>query len=67
VFECGGNRRPAGRRHHLPLASRRPVENWSIVEPPVGEPPLSEQSSDPIDPDDPDLHAALELRDIELA
>jgi RES domain len=62
VFECAtatGGPQFAGINYRSRLGDE--IENWAIFEPAIGDPPLSQRSADPIDPDDPDLHAALEL------
>ena len=42
------------------------LENWAIFEAPTGESRLRETQSEPVDGDDPELAAALELLGIEL-
>jgi hypothetical protein len=67
VFGCAlatGHQQFAGINYRSRLGDE--VENWAIFESPTGDSPLSEESSEPVDPNDPDLHAALELHDIEL-
>jgi hypothetical protein len=67
VFDCAlatGHQQFAGIHYRSRLGDE--IENWAIFESPTGDSPLSEESSEPVNPNDPDLHAALELHDIEL-
>jgi hypothetical protein len=67
VFECAtetSDSQFAGINYRSRLGDE--IENWAIFEPATGDSPLNGQSSDSIDPGDPDLHAALELHGIEL-
>jgi hypothetical protein len=66
VFDCAteASSQFAGITYRSRLGDE--IENWAIFEPATGDSPLNGQSSDSIHPDDPDLHAALELHGIEL-
>jgi hypothetical protein len=68
VFECTDARAEPqfdGIAYHSRLGDE--LENWAIFEPPEGEARLRDMQSEPVDPDDPDLAAALEGLGIELA
>jgi hypothetical protein len=67
VFECAdANGEPQfdGIAYRSRLGDE--VVNWAIFEPPTGEARLRQQQSEPLDADDPELTAALELLGIEL-
>lgn len=67
VFECAtdqGDPQFAGISYRSRLGDE--IENWAVFEPASGDAPLTEQRSEPMDPDDPDLLAALELFGIEF-
>jgi hypothetical protein len=67
VFECAdANGEPQfdGIAYRSRLGDE--VVNWAIFEPPTGEARLREPQSEPLDADDPELAAALELLGIEL-
>jgi hypothetical protein len=67
VFECteaGGQPQFDGIAYHSRLDDE--LENWAIFEPPSGEARLRDAQSEPVDPRDRDLAAALELLGIEL-
>jgi RES domain len=67
VFECadaGGKPQFDGIAYRSRLGDE--LENWAIFEPPEGEARLHDAQSEPVDADDPDLAAALELLGIEL-
>jgi hypothetical protein len=66
VFEDSdetGGRQFAGITYRSRL--RDGFENWAVFEQGAGETPLTGQASEPVDPDDPDLRAALELLGLE--
>jgi hypothetical protein len=67
TFECAdgsGDPQFAGIAYRSRLGDE--VENWAIFESPGGAGPLHDATSEPVDPDDPELHAALALLGIEL-
>lgn len=67
VFECteaSGEPQFDGIAYRSRLGDE--LENWAIFEPPTGEARLRDAQSEPVDPHDGDLAAALELLGIEL-
>jgi RES domain len=67
VFECtdaGGEPQFDGIAYRSRLGDE--LENWAIYEPPSGEERLRQARSEPVDPHDRDLAAALQLLGIEL-
>jgi hypothetical protein len=67
VFECAdadGEPQFGGIAYRSRLGDD--LENWAIFEAPTGESRLREAQSEPVDGDDPELAAALELLGIEL-
>jgi hypothetical protein len=67
VFECteaSGEPQFDGIAYRSRLGDE--LENWAIFEPPTGEARLHDSQSEPVDPHDGDLAAALELLEIEL-
>jgi hypothetical protein len=67
VFECteaGGEPQFDGIAYRSRLGDE--LENWAIFEPPSGAARMREAHSEPVDPRDADLAAALALLGIEL-